>query len=110
MNGALISKYFASADPFLTISDGKRELSLCHYPLLTWRHERRSYMIHGHIHNRTDHDFWPLLCARERVLNAGVDINNYMPVAFDELFENNQAFKEAHRQPVSDCTGSELDS
>ena len=53
-------------------------------------------MIHGHIHNRTDQDFWPLLRARERVLNAGADVNGYGPVPFEELAENNRRFKEAH--------------
>ena len=27
------------------------------------------------------------------VLNAGVDINGYQPVTFDELLENNRVFK-----------------
>lgn len=38
-------------------------------------------------------DFWPLIYARERVLNAGVDVNNYEPVTFEELVENNAKFK-----------------
>lgn len=91
-----MDRYFASVDEYLVLSDGKRELTLCHYPLLTWKHEKRSYMIHGHIHNRTDQDFWPLLRERERVLNAGADVNGYGPVPFEELAENNRRFKEAH--------------
>ncbi len=50
-------------------------------------------MIHGHIHNDRRADFWPLIAARERVLNAGVDINGFMPVTFEELVENNARFK-----------------
>ena len=38
-------------------------------------------------------DFWPLLVKRENVLNAGVDVNNYVLVTFDELMENNNKFK-----------------
>ncbi len=53
-------------------------------------------MIHGHIHANTDADFWPLLHVRDNVLNAGVDINGYQPVTFDELVENNRRFKEVH--------------
>ena len=50
-------------------------------------------MIHGHIHNDTSMDYWPLLAARDNVLNAGADINGLMPVTFDELKENNRNFK-----------------
>ena len=39
-------------------------------------------------------DFWPLLQKRDNVLNAGVDINHFTPVIFDELLENNRRFKE----------------
>ena len=62
--------------------------------MLTYKHEKKNYMIHGHIHANTHMDFWPLLCKRERVLNAGVDINGYAPVTFDELLQNNIAFKQ----------------
>lgn len=91
-----ISRYFASVDTLLEISDGKHGLTLCHYPLLTWKHAKRSYMIHGHIHNDTAADYWPLLLRRERVLNAGVDVNGFQPVTFDELLANNIAYKEQH--------------
>lgn len=88
-----VSRYFASVDLMLELSDGRHALTLCHYPLLTWKHAKKSYMIHGHIHNDTSADFWPLLVARDNVLNAGVDINGYQPVTFDELLENNRVFK-----------------
>ncbi len=81
-------------DKFLETSDGKRSLTLCHYPMLSWKHAKRSYMIHGHIHNDTRADFWPLIAARENVLNARVDTNSFKPVTFDELLENNRRFKE----------------
>lgn len=61
--------------------------------MLTWKHAMRSYMIHGHIHNDTSADFYPLIAARENVLNAGVDINGFRPVTFEELLENNRHFK-----------------
>ena len=88
-----VSRYFASVDLMLELSDGRHALTLCHYPLLTWKHAKKSYMVHGHIHNDTGADFWPLLAARDNVLNAGVDINGYQPVTFDELLENNRIFK-----------------
>lgn len=92
-----LSDYFESVNTLLETTDGHRGLTLCHYPLLTWKHEQKSYMIHGHIHNNTDMDFWPLLCARDRVFNAGVDINGFQPVTFEELVENNARWKLAHR-------------
>lgn len=87
------SKYFQSISNYLETSDGQRSLVLCHYPQVSWKHAMRSYMIHGHIHNDTRADFWPLLRTRERVLNAGVDINGFRPVTFDELIANNMSFK-----------------
>lgn len=89
-----MSKYFVSVDNFLEITDGVRAITLCHYPLLTWKHKLRTWMIHGHIHNDTSTDYFPLIAARERVLNAGVDINGFRPVTFDELLENNNRFKQ----------------
>lgn len=89
-----LEKYFEGVDPFLEVSDGQHGLTLCHYPLLSWNHQRRTYMVHGHIHNDTTMDFWPLIAARERVLNAGAGINNFEPVTFDELLANNQRFKQ----------------
>lgn len=41
------ARYFVSVDNFLETSDGQHSLTLCHYPLLSWKHARRSYMIHG---------------------------------------------------------------
>lgn len=100
-DGSWISKvdlhsYFESVDTMLEISDGTRGLTLCHYPMLTWKHAKKNFMIHGHIHADTSMDYWPLLAVRDKALNAGVDINGYKPVTFDELIENNKAFKEKH--------------
>ena len=88
-----LDRYFESVDPFLEITDGVRGITLCHYPLPTWKHKLRTYMIHGHIHRDTTSDFFPLIAVRERMLNAGVDINGFRPVTFEELVENNRAFK-----------------
>jgi len=87
------SRYFVGVDKYLETSDGLHALTLCHYPLVTWKHSRRSYMIHGHIHNDRSSDYWPLLQNRTHVLNAGVDINGYMPVTFEELVRNNELYK-----------------
>ena len=89
-----LEAYFESVNTMLETTDGKRGLTICHYPMLSWRRAKQTYMIHGHIHNDTRMDFWPLLCARPHVLNAGVDINGFMPVTFEELIENNARWKE----------------
>lgn len=93
INKVDLKRYFVSVDNLLEISDGKHALTICHYPLLTWKHAQKSYMVHGHIHADTSADYFPLICNRPNVLNAGVDINGFMPVTFDELVENNNKFK-----------------
>ncbi len=91
-----LNRYFLSVDNFLETTDGEHGLTICHYPLLTWKNARRTYMIHGHIHSDTTSDYWPLIQCRGNVLNAGVDVNDYRPVTFEELVENNCKFKAAH--------------
>ena len=73
-----------------------RLVTMCHYPMLSYPQARRGYMIYGHIHNNTGDDYWPLIMRRPRMLNAGVDVNNFEPVTFDELLANNQAFQRRH--------------
>lgn len=73
------SQYFVSIDKFLEVPDGQHTMTMCHYPLLSWNHAMRTYMIHGHIHNDTKADFWPLIAARDNVLTAGADINDLCP-------------------------------
>ena len=97
-----LEDYFIGVDRILDLSDGERGYTLCHYPMLQWPHQKRTFMIHGHIHNDVSFDFWPLLRARERVMNAGVDVNGYEPVAFEELVANNAAFKAAHEGGAND--------
>lgn len=88
-----LARYFVGVDKYLEISDGTRGMTLCHYPLLTWKHAKKNYMIHGHIHLDTTSDFWPLLVTRQRTLNAGADLNGFAPVTFEELLQNNEEFK-----------------
>ena len=73
-------------------------ITMCHYPMLEWNKSRREmehrlgFLIHGHIHNRISSDYRQLY-IRHNALNAGVDINGFAPVTFDELLENNLRFK-----------------
>lgn len=89
-----LGKYFKSVSDILQITDGQTGCILCHYPLLTWKHEKRLFMIHGHLHNDTQDPFFHHLAENEKILNAGVDINGFIPVTLEELIENNHRFKE----------------
>ena len=93
MPGFDTSKYFESVDNLLYIVDQGRQVVLCHYPMMTWPHVRESYMVFGHIHNNPDAQYWPLIKMSELMLNAGVEVNGYMPVTLDELIANNAMFK-----------------
>ena len=100
-----MDRYFESVELMKEASDGQHGFTLCHYPLLSWNRQRRTWMIHGHIHEDTSMDFWPLIYARENVLNAGVDVNNYEPVTFAELLENNARFKASRQLPQETMEG-----
>lgn len=103
MNKMDLNKYFLSVNNMLETTDGIRAITLCHYPMLTWKHQMRSFMIHGHIHNNTNADYFPLIVARDNVLNAGVEVNGYAPVTFEELVENNRKFKNEYACKPADC-------
>ena len=89
-------KTFVAVTNMLTIQDGTRAVVLCHYPMMAWCGSGRgSLMVHGHIHNNTNSDYWPYLQSHPNILNAGVDVNGFIPVTLDELIANNARFKES---------------
>jgi calcineurin-like phosphoesterase family protein len=89
-----LPSFFESMSHMLELSDGSHRITLCHYPMMTWNGAAKgSYMIHGHIHNNTNAEYFKLICAMPNILNAGVDINDFRPVTFKELLVNNQKFK-----------------
>ncbi len=92
-------KYFLSVSRYEEINVGGKTLTLCHYPLLEWRGSRRGLdcarlglLVHGHLHNRVEECYAPLF-RLPHALNAGVDVNGFMPVTLEELTENNARFK-----------------
>ena len=89
-----LSQYFESVENLMVFSNGKHKITLCHYPMMSFDGK---YLIHGHIHNNKNDTYWHLLQTMDNVLNASVEINNYAPVTFDELVENNDAFKDNGR-------------
>jgi len=91
-NAQYREQFVEVADMMEVVQDGNR-IVLCHYPLLEYNGERYGgWHIHGHIHNRKDDTFY-YLRNKERSLNAGVEIINYMPVTFEELVELNHIYK-----------------
>ena len=87
----LLYRYFESVTDFLEIDDGEFHIFLSHYPMLYGK--SNGYMIHGHLHRSGQ--FHDILRAMPRILNAGVDINNFRPVTLAQLIENNRAFYSA---------------
>lgn len=90
--------YFEKVVRYEEIKIDGRPLTMCHYPMLEWNASRREgerrlgFLIHGHIHNRVSEEYRPLF-IKHNALNAGVDINGFSPVTFEELLENNMRFK-----------------
>ncbi len=94
LNDEKAMSYFESVDKMMHVSDEGNQLCLCHFPIAEWNGYRKGHWhIYGHIHNRLD-DTYHFMKTRERALNAGCMINNYMPSTFKELVRNNQIFHE----------------
>ena len=91
-----LSMYFESVDRLAIVNTGKHVITICHYPTMSFEGK---YLIHGHIHNNRNASYWSLLKNMDNVLNCCVEINNYMPVSFDELIKNNLNFKTS---PIED--------
>lgn len=87
-----LDRYFESVDDYLEITDGSRKITLFRYPLLTWKNRKKSYMIFGHLLDKTEEKLFTPVSVRDRLLSAAVDINGFHPVTFRELVENNNAF------------------
>ena len=91
-------KYFDMVAPYLEVHLNGHPITMCHYPMLEWMSSREEtkrklgYLIHGHIHNRIAEEYRQLF-LKFNALNAGVDINGFTPVTFDELLKNNVDFK-----------------
>lgn len=85
--------YFVSVDNYLEVTDCQSRIILSHYPIAEWNNfHHGSYLIYGHIHNRTD-EAYQYMKQFDRALNAGACINNYTPSSLNELVRNNQIFK-----------------
>ena len=95
--GGQFNKYFAKISKYQEIYVDGRLITLCHYPMLEWKNSLKAgtdkvgYLIYGHIHNCVKPQY-EYLFSMPNAFNAGVEINNYAPVSFEELIENNLKF------------------
>lgn len=91
-------RYFEAVTDYLVTTVENRKITFCHYPMYEWKNSRKigskkaGYHVYGHIHGRRDDIYKPIF-ALPHSFNAGADINGLMPVPFDELVKNNEAFK-----------------
>ena len=94
MEGEELSLYFETVNHLKTLELENRQITLCHYPMLEWAGSRSdktgaSCLIHGHIHAITDSEVYRYIQKYlPYALNAGVDVNHFQPVTFEELKEN----------------------
>lgn len=72
------------------------ELHFNHFPQLAWNRSHffaQSFSICGHIHNARDTSIAARLFPQIKCqFNAGVDVNGFEPVTFEELVANNTSF------------------
>ena len=93
-----IGSGFSEKIKYEEVSLNGHPVTLCHYPMVEWKNSRKEgssrlgYLIYGHIHNNIKPEYRQLF-LHENALNAGVDINGFTPVSFDELVANNAAFR-----------------
>ena len=80
--------YFESVTDLLEIDDGGYHITICHYPIV---YIQSGYMVHGHIHKPEGKTF-EILRGLQRVMNAGMDRNDFRPVTLAQLIENNRLF------------------
>lgn len=92
-------KYFVKVVDIAVENIENRVVTMCHYPMLEWKNSRKEgskklgFLVHGHIHARTDTEEYKTLFTLPHALNAGADITGFRPVTFRELYEINLKFK-----------------
>ena len=93
-----VSNFFKKSMPYLETELSGKKFTLCHYPMLEWKASRKmgskklGWHIHGHIHGKFKPEYESLFLS-PHALNAGVDVNGFAPVTFDELVKNNETHK-----------------
>ena len=76
---------FESIHDFLEIHVDGINISLMHYPMVSWpKKGYGSLHLHGHQHNSADYNYKQRICGILRY-DVGVDANNYYPVSLEEI-------------------------
>ena len=56
-------------------------ITLCHYPMISWNKSHyNSWLLYGHVHNNE-------IPLKGKMMNVGVDVNNFYPVSFTQVKE-----------------------
>lgn len=88
------NKYFESIDMLRQITDGGKQIIMCHYPLAEWpMYFRGAIHIYGHIHNNSQNKANRFMLKEPNALNAGCMINGYKPCTLQELIQNNNNYR-----------------
>ena len=88
------AKYLESIEKMMHVTDGDKQICLCHYPIGDWYKSRHgSWHIYGHIHADKG-DVYQLMKTKEHALNAAACINHYIPASINDLIRNNKEFQE----------------
>lgn len=91
-----IEQYFLGVYQQYATKKNGIELHFNHFPQLAWNRSHffaQSFSICGHIHNAKDTSIAAKLFPQVTCqFNAGVDINHFEPVTFEELVANNTSF------------------
>lgn len=73
---------WSSINDYLKIKFNKKRIILCHYPLREWDgFFSGAWHLYGHVHGKLS----PL--ENTKSADVGVDVCNYYPISFEELFE-----------------------
>lgn len=76
---------FESIHDFLEIHVDGINISLMHYPMVSWpKKGYGSLHLHGHQHNAADYNYEQRMCGILRY-DVGVDANHYYPVSLEEI-------------------------
>ncbi|MBQ3489979.1 MAG: metallophosphoesterase [Clostridia bacterium] len=91
-----IKHYFVGVFQQYEMKKNGIELHFNHFPQLAWNRSHyfaQSFSICGHIHNARDTSIAARLFPQLNCqFNAGVDVNHFEPVTFEELVANNTDF------------------
>lgn len=77
---------FETVEGLLSIIDEGRDVTLCHYPLLSFKESTRNgYHVFGHIHNNPAEYNSYVIEQNSHAFNAGTDVTNFQVCSLDEL-------------------------